>query len=124
MSIARAIEEMRLANFEEGDIAFLSGFLAEFFDRCDSGGAVSDVLARLIKGQPLRPLTGEGGEWMEVGPSVFQNVRCGTVFKDETGRCYDIDTPGRPTITFPYDPTTKPVCGPVIEFEGPDHGNP
>jgi hypothetical protein len=115
-----AIDEMQRANFDESDIVFLSNFLNEFFDRWDSGGAVwamSDVLARLIKGQPLTPLTGKDDEWMEVGPSVFQNMRCGTVFKDETGRCYDIDTPGRPTITFPYDPVTRLVSSPVVEME-------
>lgn len=112
-----AIEEMQRANFDESDIVFVVNFLNEFYDRYDSGGAVwamTDALNRLIKGQPLTSLTGEDDEWMEVGPSVFQNRRCGTVFKDEEGRCYDIDTPGRPTITFPYDPMTKMVEAPII----------
>jgi hypothetical protein len=125
MSIVRAaIEEMQLANFDEDDIVFVVNFLNGFFDRYDSGGAVwamSDVLMRLIKGQPLTPLTGKDDEWVNVSmygnEPVFQNRRCGTVFKDSDGRCYDIDTPGRPTITFPYDPTTKPVSSPVIEME-------
>jgi hypothetical protein len=120
--VTGAIEEMNRANFNEDDIIFLTNFLNEFFDRWDSGGAVwvmADVVARLLKGQPLTALTGGDDEWVDVSmygaEPVFQNARCSSVFKDSDGRCYDIDTPGRPTITFPYLPTTSPFPSPVIE---------
>lgn len=119
-----AIEEMQRANFDEGDIAFIIGFLREFYERYDSGGAVwamSDVLQRLIKGQPLSPLTGEDDEWVDVAEyngqnALWQNRRCPTVFKDAE-RAYDIDVAGRPTVTFPYDPTTKLLEPPVVTFD-------
>ena len=120
MSIREAArQELELANFGEGDSQVMLEILDKFFDQWDSGGAVyfaADVLRRLISGQPLSPLTGTDSEWMEVGPGVWQNVRCGTVFK-EHGRAYDIDVKGRPTITFPYDPTTRGPSDPVVVFE-------
>lgn len=79
-------------------------------------------LDRLLAYQPLRPLTGEPGEWNEVGDGVFQNNRCSHVFKQDdrfNGQAYDLDgkvfrepsgacytskdsfTP----IVFPYTPT-------------------
>ena len=55
---------------------------------------VFDTLARF---KPIAPLTGEDWEWNDIseysgqdnGP-VFQNNRCGTIFKDNTG-AYNID---------------------------------
>lgn len=115
---------MRLAGFEEADIDAMRRILDIFFERWDSGGAVwamAPVLQRCIAGKCLTPLTGADDEWMDVsnasgGLPVRQNLRCSTVFSDETGRCYDIDTPGRPTITFPYMPDEIRVSSPVIEF--------
>ena len=71
--------------------------LDKFFDQWDSGGAVavaSDVLARLIAGQPLGPLTGEDSEWLihDCNGMYAQNRRCGSVFKStKDGPAYDID---------------------------------
>lgn len=124
MSIRDAARsELARCNFGEPDSTVMLQILDAFFDTWDSGGAVfvaANVLARLVKGLPLTPLTGDDSEWMEVGPNVWQNIRCGTVFRDETGRCYDIDVDGRPTIVFPYYPPTSPVRSPVIEVETPD----
>ena len=102
--------------------------LEKFFDQWDSGGAVwcaAPVLQKLIAGKPLGPLTGEDSEWMEVAEDmkeiIWQNVRCGTVFKtkshaDGEVKCYDIDVEGRPPITFPYNPERAEVPSPVVEF--------
>lgn len=124
--IDSASKEMRLANFSESDIGTMRQILTLFFDAWDSGGAVwamAPVLQRCIAGKCLTPLTGAEDEWMDVseasggrGP-VRQNLRCSTVFTDEDGRCYDIDTPGRPTITFPYMPEEIRIPAPVIEFD-------
>ncbi len=121
-----AIGEMRLAGFSEKEVETMRKILRLFFDEWDSGGAVwamAPVLQRCIAGKCLTPLTGAPEEWMDVseasqgkGP-VRQNKRCSTVFTDEDGRCYDIDTPGRPTITFPYMPEEIRVSSPVIEIE-------
>lgn len=122
--IDTAVSEMKLAKFPDDEIEVMRKILGLFFETWDSGGAVwamAPVLQRCIAGKCLTPLTGEDSEWMDVseasggkGP-VRQNKRCSTVFTDEDGRCYDIDTPGRPTITFPYWPEEARVPSPVIE---------
>jgi hypothetical protein len=115
--VDRAEAELRRINFGDDDTKAMLGILDRFFDQWDSGGAVavaSGVLIRCIAGKPLSPLTGDDDEWMEVSDGVFQNVRCSTVFKQD-GRCYDIDTPGRPTITFPYNPDKAEVRMPIFE---------
>lgn len=58
-----------------------SGFSANYAVNC---------LEKLLRYQPLSPLTGEDDEWTEVGDGVYQNKRCGRVFK-ENGEAYDID---------------------------------
>ena len=80
----------------------------------------------LLQFKPLRPLTGEPSEWVEVSKGVMQNNRCGTVFKQSDrfdGQAYDIDgkvfrEPGGACYTnsdsfvpvvFPYTPKTEYV---------------
>lgn len=117
-----AKQEMERANFDEGSKQTFSAILDMFFDEWDSGGAVhwaAPILQRLIAGQPLSPLTGEDDEWNEVGDGIFQNRRDSSVFKQmRLGvlEAYDIDTPGRPTITFPYFAERAAVPSPVIEI--------
>jgi hypothetical protein len=125
----QAQQEMARAGFSPEDIAAMRRILELFFASWDSGGAVSvmaPVLQRCIAGKCLTPLTGADDEWMDVsaysaadgtGP-IWQNVRCSTVFKDYD-RCYDIDTPGRPTITFPYWPERADIPFPTIEIHTP-----
>lgn len=53
-----------------------------------------NLFKQLASFDPLVPLTGEDWEWQECGPGVFQNIRCGHVFKDASrfnGQPYDID---------------------------------
>lgn len=60
-----------------------SGFSASY--------AIS-ALTKLMKFEPLTPLTGEDSEWNEVGNGVFQNRRLSRVFKNTSdNRAYDID---------------------------------
>jgi hypothetical protein len=62
-----------------------SGFSASYAIQC---------LEKILRFEPLSPLTGEDSEWVDVaeqmGHTVWQNKRCSRVFKDETG-AYDID---------------------------------
>jgi hypothetical protein len=116
----QARRELALINFGDEDTAVMLDILDRFFDQWDSGGAVwavAPVLQRCIAGKPLSPLTGADSEWMEVGEGMWQNVRCSSVFKDATGRAYDIDVQGRPTITFPYDPEHARVPDPAVVFQ-------
>jgi len=94
-----------------------------------------NLFEKLAKFEPVAPLTGEDWEWHDVseysgrdnGP-VFQNKRCGHVFKDNSG-AYDIDgivwydwytneegeksksyftsRESRVPVTFPYVPKTE-----------------
>lgn len=107
-----AYDELTRAGFSEQDRSTVLQLMETFFDSWDSGGAVSvmiPVLNSLLRMHPLSPLTGEPDEWVEVGEGVFQNKRCGSVFKDtsyEGGMPYDIDAVENPNqrtwITFPY----------------------
>lgn len=80
------------------------------------------LLERLLRFEPLTPLTGADDEWcpLDYAPDIVaQNVRCGRVFRRADGTAYDIegrvfvdpdgDTytgPGsRVDIEFPYTPT-------------------
>lgn len=81
-----------------------------------------NALEKLLRYQPLRPLTGEDSEWVEVGSGVYQNNRCSRVFK-ENGRAYDIEgrvfeepdgccftsKDSHVDVTFPYTPKTEYV---------------
>jgi hypothetical protein len=92
-------------------------------------------LNRLVSGLPLSPLTGEEDEWLHTGEEerdVYQNVRCGSVFKTvkegkveykrigairftgEYGATYTSRYSSEKILSFPYEvpDTTK-----VLNFE-------
>lgn len=102
-----------------------SGFSASYAINC---------LNKILRYEPLSPLTGDDSEWTDVaeqsGRTLWQNKRCSRVFKDEDG-AYDIDgkvfvetrfdengepyktsftsKESRVPVTFPYTPTTEYV---------------
>lgn len=109
-----------------------------FADEGHSGSSAPyaiNLFEKIASFKPLTPLTGEDWEWHDVseysgrdnGP-VFQNKRCGHVFKDNNG-AYDIDgivwydwytneegekhksyfsgRGSRVPVTFPYVPKTE-----------------
>lgn len=120
--IEQAKAELAAINFGEEDSRVMVEILEKFFDQWDSGGAVAvvaPVLQRLIAGKPLGPLMGTDDEWFihEMEGCYAQNKRCSTVFMDHDGRAYDIDVPGRPTITFPYWPDKADVREPIYEVD-------
>lgn len=87
-----------------------------------SAELVTQILEKLLRFEPLTPLTGEDDEWIDVsevsGEPMWQNNRCYRVFKDKDGNAFDneakvfIDPEGhaytnsesRVPITFPYTP--------------------
>ena len=119
----------------------LLALLETFSKQGHSGTSASYTLSlfqSLANFKPIAPLTGEDWEWNEIcddrtgGVTVFQNKRCGSVFKQSDrfdGKPYDIDAVAfwewhtdsetgeryksyfqssdsiRP-IEFPYTPTT------------------
>ena len=102
-----------------------SGFSASYAIQC---------LEKLLRFEPLSPLTGEDNEWVDVrglgDEPGWQNKRCSRVFKNTDGKAYDIEgvvywqwveredgskyksyyTKGnRKYIEFPYTPKTEYV---------------
>lgn len=90
------------------------------FDECGHSGFSASLaikyLERLLRFQPLLPLTLEDDEWTEVGINhvenkeikVYQNKRASNVFKQEDrfdGKPYCIDGPNGQVVTleeYPY----------------------
>jgi hypothetical protein len=72
--------------------------LLEVFSKHNYSGSSApyaiNLFSTLAKFKPIAPLTGEDCEWVDVaeynGSLMWQNKRCSSVFKDETGT-YDID---------------------------------
>lgn len=106
------------ANAEMKRIGFanagaMAHIVERFVDTWGAGlGAVEGrrVLAALIAGKLLSPLTGDDDEWEDIGDGAYRNRRLPTVHKDprfhEGKQAYDTADPVNPTgaITFPYWP--------------------
>ena len=59
-----------------------------------SAGYAVGILEKLLRYEPLAPLTGEDSEWNKLDydeETRYQNNRCSRVFKDADGRAYDIE---------------------------------
>lgn len=107
----------------------------KFADQGHSGFSASYVIScleKLLRWEPLSPLTGEDSEWVKLeydDDIMYQNNRCSRVFKDNEGNAYDIEgkvfwewftdeetgekykshftcRESRTPVTFPYTPTT------------------
>jgi len=53
-----------------------------------------DLFSKLAMDKPIAPLTGEDWEWFHHGDGMYQNIRCGHVFKQPdrfNGQAYDLD---------------------------------
>lgn len=119
--------------------------LLEVFDGEGHSGSSApyaiNLFSKLAKFEPVAPLTGEDWEWNEVGNGVYQNKRCGAVFKQTDrfdGKAYYLDAkvfwewylgedgvPGKSYFTssnscepieFPYTPKTEYVFLPTDQF--------
>lgn len=118
--------------------------LEAFSEEGHSGSSAAYAIGmfqRLANFDPIVPLTGEDWEWTEVADGVFQNKRCGRVFKDASfldGAPYDMEgrvfwewarsedgekfkthftsADSRVPIAFPYTPSREYVFRPNQEF--------
>jgi hypothetical protein len=87
--------------------------LLEVFDGEGHSGSTApytiNLFSKLAAFEPVVPITGEDWEWNEVEGGVYQNKRCGHVFKQAgSGSCVP--------ITFPYVPKREYVFAPTEEF--------
>lgn len=132
-----AKQELKAIGYLDGNNDFYEGMTAkavleliELFAKQGHSGMSASLVAglfgKLAAYKPLSPLTGEDSEWMEVSEGVFQNKRCYSVFKDETGAYHSegrvfqhpdgacfTNGDSRVYITFPYAPTTEYVDVPA-----------
>jgi hypothetical protein len=108
-----------------------------FADQGHSGSSAAYAIGcieKVLRFEPITPLAGTDDEWVEVaeedGKPLFQNARCGRVFKvGADGEAYDLDgfvfrdpdgstwtnSESRRPVTFPYTPTTE-----VVDRADPD----
>lgn len=128
--VAHARSELQALGYYDGDHmnAVMAANLIEsvrmFSTQGHSGMSAAfalSVLKALLAFEPLGPLTGADSEWVEVSDGLWQNKRCGRVFKEADGRAYDIDGTvwqdsddvgftnfrSRVYVTFPYTPKTE-----------------
>lgn len=113
----------------EGLDVELKELLLVFSSQGHSGGSAAittDLIERLMRYEPLGPLLGTDDEWVDVaeqsGYPLYQNKRCGRVFKDNRG-AYDIEgiiwedpdgtrctnVKSHVAVVFPYFPLTNIV---------------
>jgi hypothetical protein len=91
-----------------------------------SAAIVTSLVEKLMRFEPLTPLTGEDDEWTELNYDehmAYQNKRCSHVFKRSDGTAYDIQgrvfrepdgscytsKDSHVDIEFPYTPTIEYV---------------
>lgn len=100
--IKHAERELRLAGFYDKDAMYgemlpeaIMEIVKVFEDQGHSGMSASitrQTLNRLLDFKPLTPLTDAPDEWVEVGTSVWQNIRSGDCFSSDGGKThYSID---------------------------------
>lgn len=108
-------------------IELLAVFAAQGHSGFSAGWCIGQFKA-LASFEPLGPLTGVDSEWTDCGNGLYQNNRCGHVFKDSkdgpaydsagrvfrepSGACFtSIDS--RVPVTFPYTPKREYVDVPA-----------
>jgi hypothetical protein len=112
------------------------GIVEAFSKQGHSGLSASLTVAmveKLLRFQPLSPLTGAEDEWIPIDPAyrtprlAEQNRRCSSVFRRDDGTAFDIkgrmfrepdgttylDQRSSVDVTFPYEPATEIVDMPA-----------
>ncbi|WP_053225565.1 hypothetical protein [Methylobacterium indicum] len=113
--------------------ACVIGIVETFAEQGHSGSSaayVIGILDKVLRFEPVTPLTGEDDEWVVHAyddECYAQNKRCGRVFKRRNGQAYDIEAvvfrdpdgfcwtgaDSRRDVTFPYTPATEIVDRPA-----------
>lgn len=130
-----AKSELDIIGMKEDDLEISNRAMREhilkmvevFSDEGHSGFSASyaaAILEKLLRFQPISPLTGEDSEWNLISEveRLYQNKRCSHVFKSN-GKAYDLNgkvfiqengsaytsADSRVDVTFPYTPKTEYV---------------
>ena len=102
--------------------------VAMFAEQGHSGMTASyvlNILDRVLRYKPIKPLTGADDEWNDIGNGQEQNRRCssvfrynhdnttaydseGKVFSDDGGQTFYSCRESHVPVTFPYTPPTHP----------------
>ena len=96
--VDHARHELELSGETTEDPRFTASILAavEAFASYDGHSGAShfaavDMLGRLLRLEPLGPLTSSPDEWLEVGPSVWQNRRDSRAFSTDGGKTWKVN---------------------------------
>jgi hypothetical protein len=98
----------------------------EFAKEGHSGFSASyarNHLEKLLRFEPIGPLTGEPNEWNHIADNLWQNNRCSRVFMDSQGTAWDIEgkvfvelngaaftsSESQVPVEFPHTPQTEYV---------------
>jgi len=130
-----AKSELDIIGMKEDDLEISNRAMREhilrmvevFSDEGHSGFSASyaaAILEKLLRFQPISPLTGEDSEWNLISEKekLYQNKRCSHVFKSN-GKAYDLNgkvfiqengsaytsADSRVDVTFPYTPKIEYV---------------
>lgn len=134
--VAHAIRELDRAGIGDEDADY-DGMLKKavleiveiFSSQGHTGHSAAVTVAmveKLLRFEPLSPLTGDADEWVEIDPAISvniaaQNIRCSRVFRRHDGTSFDVegrvfrerngttylDARSAVDVTFPYTPATE-----------------
>lgn len=95
--VAHARHELELIGEEPDTVEGYLKVIQAFADMGHSGGSAAvaiPVVNRLLQFENLTPLTDDPADWIEVGPSVWQNRRNSRMFSEDGGKTYtDVEDP-------------------------------
>lgn len=71
-----------------------------------SAATANSLLGKLLSFEPLTPLTDNPDDWVEVGPSLWQNKRDSKAFSTDRGKTYkhNTDSPAVVRTSEKYTP--------------------
>jgi len=107
--VEHAKQELMFISPDEPDDGFKESIVRAVQGFCSyghSGGSAAVAIGMihdLLQNKNLTPLTSATREWMEVGPSVWQNRRCSTAFSEDMGQTYYL-VDEEPRVIYTSDP--------------------
>jgi len=94
LKLLRGNEEDKMQDLMEKDILEIVKVFSKQEHSATTAYYCINILNKLLRYEPLTPLTGEKEEWIETTDGLFQNKRLSSIFKDKNkfgGKPYWID---------------------------------